>query len=154
MKPTSMKPAEMKAISRTPARGTPRFALHPPHTGVHRIDGAWWPRSRDLTDELPPLLAALEDRWGRITRVTVDSGMWLASSRRMTFGDRVVHLNWSAGMGHRDTVCLLSLGVGRCDLTVVPPEATAAEAHRALTAASRPEPATVREERAPSHSAG
>lgn len=126
----------------TITRTSPRFTLRPPHTGIHRIDGAWWPRSRDLTDELPPLLAALAERWGRITRVTVDSDMWLASSRRMAFGDRVVHLNWSAGMGHRHSVCLLSLGVGRCDLTVVPPEATPAQAERVLAALGRPEPAT------------
>jgi hypothetical protein len=35
-----------------------RLALLPPGTGLHRIDGAWWPRSHDLGRELPGLLAA------------------------------------------------------------------------------------------------
>jgi hypothetical protein len=36
------------------------------------LDGAWWPRSRDLHAELPALAAVLDPLWGRITRITVN----------------------------------------------------------------------------------
>jgi len=123
----------ISAPSSAPQEARPvRLALAGPGTGLHRIDGAWWPRSHDLCDELPALLTALNARWGCITRVTVDSAMWLASPRRMALADRVVHLNWCGTTAGRHTVCLLSYGVGRCDLLVVPPETPADEAHRLL----------------------
>jgi hypothetical protein len=38
-----------------------------PTTGY--VDGAWWPRSRDLAAELPVLIAVLAARLGSIVRV-------------------------------------------------------------------------------------
>jgi hypothetical protein len=40
------------------------------------IDGAWWPRSTDLVDELPTLLSTLADRLGRIAAVGYDRNGW------------------------------------------------------------------------------
>ena len=50
----------------TPPEHTPRLRLKPkaPQTGY--VDGAWWPRSDDLTTELPDLLAVLSVRLGPI----------------------------------------------------------------------------------------
>jgi hypothetical protein len=115
-----------------------RLSLIRPDTGPHQIDGAWWPRSRDLTEELPPLLTALNHRWGCITRVTADSSMWLASPRRIALADRVVHLNWSSAGGRRRTICLLSLGIGRVDLLVIPPGTAATAAQRLMSSAVDP----------------
>ncbi|MFH9426106.1 DUF5994 family protein [Streptomyces sp. NPDC017529] len=121
-----------------PQRSLPaRFALLPQGTGLHRIDGAWWPRTRHLATELPPLLDALAPRWGRITRVTVDNLMWNTGPHRLVLGRRVIHISRSIGMGHRHTVCLLSLGTGRCDLLVIPPDTPAERAGRLMANASR-----------------
>ncbi|MCP3816645.1 DUF5994 family protein [Streptomyces sp. A3M-1-3] len=109
-----------------------RLALAGPEGGPRRIDGAWWPRSHDLRDELPSLLAALSARWGRITRVTVDGTQWLAGPRRMAVAGRVVHINRSAAAADRRRICLLSYGVGRCDLVVVPPHTPVDEAARVM----------------------
>ncbi|GCD39547.1 MULTISPECIES: DUF5994 family protein [Streptomyces] len=114
-----------------------RLALLPQGNGPHRIDGAWWPHTRDLATELPALLDALTPRWGRITRVTVDDAMWNAGPRRLVLGRRVIRVSRSGGTGHRHTVCLLALGTGRCDLLVVAPGTPPGRADRMMTSASR-----------------
>ncbi|MFV8130068.1 DUF5994 family protein [Streptomyces syringium] len=109
-----------------------RLTLAGPDPRLRRTDGAWWPRSHDLEDELPALLIALNARWGRITRVTVDSGLWPISPRRMTLAGRVVHLSRCGTAAGRHKICLLSYGIGRCDLLVVPPESPPEEAGRLM----------------------
>lgn len=111
-----------------------RLALLPPGTGLHLIDGAWWPRSHDLGRELPGLLTALEERWPRITRVTVSRSMWRVRPGTLLVDGRELHINQSESIPHPHTICLLSYGVGRCDLLVIPPGATPAEAHRLMNA--------------------
>lgn len=131
MTTTSMPPT-------APQRSLPaRLAILPQGTGLHRIDGAWWPRTRHLATELPPLLDALAPRWGRITRVTVDNSMWDTGPHRLVLGRRVIHISRSIGMGHRHSVCLLALGTGRCDLLVVAPDTPADQAVRIMANASR-----------------
>jgi Family of unknown function (DUF5994) len=50
---------------------------------VGQVDGAWWPRSRDLALELRALLAVLAVRLGRIERVTYHLGDWDPSARKI-----------------------------------------------------------------------
>lgn len=113
--------------SQTPqsqTRGLPaRLALRSPGTGPHRMDGTWWPRSHDLGRELPALIAALEEHWPRITKVTVSRVMWRIRPEALSLGDRAVHINRSDATPHPPTISLLSDGVGRCDLLVIPPGA-------------------------------
>lgn len=111
-----------------------RLTLAPPGAGPYRLDGAWWPRSHDLARELPRLLAALEQRWPRITRITVSRSMWRTGPRQLILADRVLHINRSDVTHRPSAICLLSYGVGRCDLLVVPPGATPSEGHRLLSA--------------------
>ncbi|MEJ8670336.1 DUF5994 family protein [Streptomyces sp. MS1.AVA.1] len=42
-----------------------RLRLAPLGAVALRVDGAWWPRSRSLLTELPPLIGALPEEWGR-----------------------------------------------------------------------------------------
>ncbi|WMX46227.1 DUF5994 family protein [Streptomyces roseicoloratus] len=59
-----------------------------PHTSLAGLlDGAWWPYSRDLTTELPPLVDALRGRCGRITRITANPGPWPVSPTRSPSAD-------------------------------------------------------------------
>ncbi|MGK5532456.1 DUF5994 family protein [Streptomyces sp. URMC 129] len=111
-----------------------RLTLLPPGTGPHRLDGTWWPRSHDLGRELPALLAALEEHWPGITRVTVSRSMWRVRPDSLSLGDRAVHINRSEATPTPHTVCLLSYGVGRCDLLVIPPGAPASAAAGPATA--------------------
>lgn len=111
-----------------------RLTLLPPGTGLHLIDGAWWPRSHDLGRELPGLITALEERWPHITRVTVSRSMWHVRPGTLLIDGRELHISQSESVPQPHTICLLSYGIGRCDLLVIPPEETPAEAHRLMNA--------------------
>ncbi|MEV6015498.1 MULTISPECIES: DUF5994 family protein [unclassified Streptomyces] len=93
-----------------------------------RIDGVWWPRSDDLTSELPQLLGGLPSAWGQIGSVLVDAAVWAAFPGRLLVADQVVRLRRTTSRHAPSTVCLLAPGRGRWDLLVVPPSATEAEA--------------------------
>lgn len=111
--------------------------IHPGGSPV-RIDGAWWPRTRDVTKELPPLLAALNGRWGRITHVTLDAANWLDGPSALLLGGHTLRIHRSTTTGHRDSACLLCRGVGRCDLLVVPPETPERQARQLLSTTTVP----------------
>jgi hypothetical protein len=113
-----------------------RLELLPPGTGPHRLDGAWWPRSHSLARELPGLLAALEERWPQISRVTVSRSMWRTGPAVLYVADRAVHITRSDVAHSPSAICLLSYGVGRCDLLVVPPGASSDEGERLMTPAA------------------
>ncbi|MFD3590239.1 DUF5994 family protein [Streptomyces sp. NPDC058683] len=97
-----------------------------------RIDGAWWPRSPDLATELPRLLAGLPHAWGQVTSVLVDETVWSPFPNRLLVANQVVRLRRTTTQHSPSTVCLLAPGRGRCDLLVVPPAATDAEAGRLM----------------------
>ncbi|MGI5376912.1 DUF5994 family protein [Streptomyces sp. CA-251387] len=106
-----------------------RLAAQTPYVRqARRIDGAWWPRSYDLTAELPGLLSGLPPAWGQITSVVVNGGRWTASPGRVLIANQVVRLRRTNVPQAADTVCLLAPGRGRWDLLVVPPDAAESEA--------------------------
>ncbi|HEX2299590.1 MAG TPA: DUF5994 family protein, partial [Pseudonocardiaceae bacterium] len=49
--------------------GSVRLALIDPPAVRTTLDGAWWPRTRDLTQELPALVEELDRRGIRVARV-------------------------------------------------------------------------------------
>ena len=53
-----------------------RLQLKTGAVGVGDLDGAWWPRSRELTAELPALFAVLAARWGGIALVAYHFDDW------------------------------------------------------------------------------
>ena len=65
---------------------TPRFRLKPTADSRGYVDGAWWPRSDDLTTELPPLIAVLSVRRGAISRVTYDLHEWRTTPNEIVTG--------------------------------------------------------------------
>ncbi|MBZ6200928.1 hypothetical protein KVH17_14490 [Streptomyces olivaceus] len=102
-----------------------RLRLAPHGTLPRRIDGLWWPYSRDLLTQLPEMLAALPSAWGDITGVTVDAAAWSAAPGRMFVANQVVRLHRAPASPHApDRIVLLSPGLGRWDLLVIPPDTT------------------------------
>ncbi|MGW7516990.1 DUF5994 family protein [Streptomyces sp. NPDC054796] len=99
-----------------------RLASHA--DGPRAIDGAWRPRSYDLTAELPGLLAGLPRAWGHITTVTFNGAVWSSTPGRMFVAGQVVRLCRSLSPTVAHTVVLLAPGHGRWDLLVVPPDTT------------------------------
>ncbi|MET9347029.1 DUF5994 family protein [Streptomyces termitum] len=114
-----------------------RLALTPNTAAAGLLDGAWWPYSRDLADELLPLVEALRDRFGRVTRITANPASWPVALRKVPVGGYAVHVGWFADQDP-DTMILLSYSLGRCDLLVIPPETEPASAARLMAAASAP----------------
>jgi len=99
------------------------------------LDGAWWPRSRDIGAELPGLVSALTEYLGPVTRVGLDAAAWEGLPTRIVVDDRVVHID-SFAVGD-DTVLITRGDEDVFSLLVVPPHATPEAAHAAMTQAVR-----------------
>lgn len=111
--------------------GTALVRLTTTHERQGILDGAWWPRSRDVAAELPGLITALTERLGPITRIGLDSAAWDRLPTRITVDERTVHID-SFAVG--DGTALVTRGdQDLFALLVVPPE-TPVEAARAAMA--------------------
>ncbi|WP_280330192.1 DUF5994 family protein [Nocardia wallacei] len=75
----------------SPPDNKPRLRLRPESDAY--IDGAWWPRSGELTTELPGLLTFLEIRMGPIRRVVYDRASWAPAPPTSTVGGHEVQLD-------------------------------------------------------------
>jgi hypothetical protein len=114
-----------------------RLSLSPDGSAPARIDGAWWPHSRDLTAELPALTDVLDKRWDRVTRITVNPAHWPVIPRKVQVNGHVVKVGWFTEQDPHQ-VMLLSYRSGRRDLLVVPPETPADTAAWLMAAAADP----------------
>ncbi|WND19419.1 DUF5994 family protein [Streptomyces violaceus] len=115
-----------------------RLSLAPAGSAPALLDGAWWPRSRDLVVELPALAAVLDPLWGRITRVTVNPTQWPVIPRKVPVAGHVVKVGWFLAEQDPHELLLLSYHVGRFNLLVVPPRTTPDSAAWLMAAASEP----------------
>ncbi|MBC9728541.1 hypothetical protein H8R17_28195 [Streptomyces sp. TRM68367] len=107
-----------------------------PSAGHVELDGAWWPRSRDLTHELAALADVLDPLWGRITRIAVNSRYWPIIPRKISVNGHVVKVGWFTSEQDPHKILLLSYTAGRWDLLVIPPETSAPSAAWLMAAAS------------------
>lgn len=73
-------------------RQTLRLKLKPKSPTTGYVDRAWWPRSLDLSAELPDLLAVLTVRQGRVRRVGYHRTAWGQAPRRIPLDGQVVRL--------------------------------------------------------------
>jgi hypothetical protein len=99
-----------------------RLVWAPPVEG-RRLDGAWWPRSRDAVAELGALVPAVSDYLrGPVTRVSLNIDAWGPDQpRRLRIGDVLVRLGWF----HTLDAATVTLGrgtYGRVTLAVIPPD--------------------------------
>ena len=123
------------ASARRPAIGTLRMRLKPAHRSCGFVQGAWWPRSTELTSELPSLLAALSLRVGSIDSVLYHESDWSPAPLSIKHqGDQVIvsaHQEWP------NVVSVFGPRFGRLDLLVVPPYTEPTHAYNVvMTAAS------------------
>ncbi|WP_159081362.1 DUF5994 family protein [Nocardioides sediminis] len=130
--PTPSAPAANGGSGRPP----PRLRLVTP-AGDDRLDGGWWPRSRDLAVEVADLLDHFPAHLGRVTSVLCSPPDW----------DRVVHHVQATGrrvetglLPHADShrVDLRTADGTTVRLLVVPPTFGDADGEEALLAASTP----------------
>jgi hypothetical protein len=112
-----------------------RLRLKPRGAVTGYVDGAWWPRSRDLPAELPALVAVLAIRMGPVESVSYNLDAWGTTPRKIRLDGRFVRLAGYASQ-HPATIDVISAG-HRITLLVVPPDATPQAAHGTLMAAGR-----------------
>jgi len=117
---------------------TPRLRLKPKAPLSGFVDGAWWPRSDDLTAELPDLLAVLSVRLGQIGRVIYNVSEWPNAPKKFATGEGTVRLD-----GYRlqpvHTIEILGLDGKNIVLLVVSPQADPEQAHTILMTAAGPD---------------
>lgn len=112
-----------------------RLRLRPKALTTGYVDGAWWPRSRDLAAELPALLAVLAVRLGEIRRVNYNLTEW-ATAPRSIAPDRVqIRLDgfWSRPP---HTVDLIGTDRRRLTVLLVPADTDPAAAHQTMMRAA------------------
>jgi hypothetical protein len=106
-------------------------------SGGSPFDGGWFPRSNDLSVELPELIAELDRRGVRVERFTYALDAWLPLPRKLVVQGRVVRTGGFRSMDPL-VVCLTwAEGMRRADLLVVPPETDVLTGARALRLATR-----------------
>lgn len=126
----------------TPPAHTPRLRLKPKAPQSGYVDGAWWPRSDDLTAELPDLLSVLSVRLGPIGRVIYNVNEWPKPPAKFATGGRTVRLD-----GYRlqpvSTIEVLGLNRNKIVLLVVSPHAEPQQAHAIMMTAAGPNDAST-----------
>jgi len=106
-----------------------------PRPGRDRLDGGWWPQSRDLTVELADLVDHFPESSGRIVRVLYSPPDWDAPPRRVPVAAGGV----KAGSFPRDDTHLIQLKTSdRAVLyvLVIPSNMTEDQGEEALLAAA------------------
>ncbi|THA24712.1 hypothetical protein E4198_08150 [Streptomyces sp. RKND-216] len=120
-------------VHRAVRPGTALLRLETTGNRAGLLDGAWWPRSRDVTTELPELIVALTEHLGPIRRVGLDARAWDRLPTRLVVDDRIVHID-SSRIGD-DTALITRGDRDLFSLLVVPPEAEHGAACDAMTRA-------------------
>jgi len=118
-----------------PPRYPLRLRLRPKAPTSGHVDGAWWPRSRDLAAELPSLLAVLAVRLGPVPRVNYNLTEWTTTPRRIASDGLKIRLDgfWSRPA---HTVDVIAADRSRLTLLVVPPNADRIAAHHTMMRAA------------------
>jgi hypothetical protein len=113
-----------------------RLRLKPKGSLTGYVDGGWWPRTQNLSAELPALVHVLAVRLGTVARVAYPLNAWDDAPRQLTIEGHTIRLE---GFRSQDEHVLHVSGPDRQRITVlvIPPEATATAAHDAMTTASR-----------------
>ena len=117
---------------------TPRLRLKPKATSNGYVDGAWWPRSNDLTNELPDLLAVLSVRLGTVTRVTYNPSEWANAPANLETGGQGVQLE-GTHLQPASTLEVLGTGRQKILLVVVPQLLRPGHRARAMMEAAAPD---------------
>jgi hypothetical protein len=116
-----------------------RISFRQPVSPTGFIDAAWWPRTRDLTAELPPLMDVVWTAGREINRITYNLHAWNPAPRRMQIEGRTVRLGGFT-VGDLSTVTLSDpWGRERIDILVITPDTDPAIAQRIFDIASTSE---------------
>ncbi len=105
--------------------------------GRHRLDGGWWPYSRDLVLEMTELVRSFPREHGRITRALYSRPDWDTAPHRIDLGTSRLKVG-SFPDDDTHVVVVQTANRERLTLLVVPPRFTQAQGDEALLAAATP----------------
>lgn len=131
-------------LPRTTPTIRPRLRLKPKAPTTGYVDGAWWPRSDDLSKELPDLLAVLSVRLGVIERVIYNLGDWAKAPTEFERNGEPIRLGGSTGQPV-DTIQVIGDN-HKLILLVVPPGTNPELAHDAMMSAAAADNASTIED--------
>jgi Family of unknown function (DUF5994) len=108
-----------------------RLQLKPYRSASEHIDGAWWPRSPELVDELPDLVASVSDRLGQVVMVGYRRNGWAPTPQLAEIGGQTIEL---LGFTSDEPTSVILIGEDGRHLTlhVVRPDASEDVAQKAL----------------------
>jgi uncharacterized protein DUF5994 len=108
-----------------------RLRLKPFRSAAEHIDGAWWPRSTQLVDELPGLVTSVSDRLGKIVMVGYRRNGWDETPPLAEIGGHTIEL---LGFASDEPASVILIGEdGRhITLDVIRPDASEQVARQAL----------------------
>jgi hypothetical protein len=119
--------------------------MKPAHRYGGFVQGAWWPRTDQLLVELPPLLAALPQRIGAVSKAVYDEVAWGEAPSRAEFPGATILLEGSVDSS-TDIVSLFGEAVSPWVLLVVPPYTNPTRAYTAVMRAADPDDASTPDE--------
>lgn len=117
-------------VSSSPSRVT-RLALCERDQTRGAVDGAWWPKSFDLSSELPDLVAVFGSWIGEVHRVVYDPSVWLPAPARVIRRNEMVSLN-PYRLVFSDTIYLMGTHSRDAVLFVLSPSSSGEEARHVL----------------------
>lgn len=95
------------------------------------VDGAWWPKSLNLSSELPDLLAVFGLWIGTVRRVVYDPSVWLPAPTRIRRHNEMVSLN-PYRLIFSDTIYLVGTHSRDAVLFVLSPSSSTEEARHLM----------------------
>lgn len=108
-----------------------RLEIKPFRPVSEHVDGAWWPRSRRLVDELPGLVTSLADELGPIAMVGYHLNNWDSTPPVLEVGGRTIELLAFSG-DEPASIILIGQDGHHLSLHVIPPDSSVQSAEQAL----------------------
>lgn len=131
-------PVSLRTVAARPASRASaglRLRRRDPCAADGFVDGGWWPRSLDLSVELPPLLAELGRAGHDVAHITYNPAAWNPAPSVLAGPGRPVTLQGSADQAMASVSLADTSGAKRTELVVVPPRTDPRVAQRVLALA-------------------
>jgi Family of unknown function (DUF5994) len=113
-----------------------RLQLKPFRSAAEHVDGAWWPRSRHLVEELPGLVESVSDRLGQVVMIGYRRNGWDETPPLLEIAGHTVEL---LGFTSDEPASVILIGEDGRHITlhVIRPDTSEQVARRALAEAGR-----------------
>lgn len=114
-----------------------RLQLKPYRSASEHVDGAWWPRSTRLVDELPGLVASVSERLGRVVVVGYHRHGWDETPPQAQIAGETIEL---LGFSSEEPASVMLIGEDghHLSLHIIRPDTRQEDARQTLEAARLP----------------